>query len=193
MNWFNAIKLGFENERLKSKIRDLKSTIELCKAITDACYDIITQQTQLIESMKTKTTIFLKRTYHPNGTNGTLYINDNEIAHTIELPWRDNKFRISCIPEGTYRIRKRTSTRFGDHIYVEKVPNRSAILFHPANNAIKELMGCIAPVTKLTGPGTGTQSVLAMGKLRSIVYGHIDAGKEVYLEITGLNSKNEIG
>jgi hypothetical protein len=29
------------------------------------------------------------------------------------------------------------------------VKNRKLILFHPANNALKELNGCIAPVTKL--------------------------------------------
>jgi hypothetical protein len=41
---------------------------------------------------------------------------------------------------------------------------------HPANDARKELKGCIAPVTALTAPGKGTGSRKALEKLRSILY-----------------------
>ena len=43
--------------------------------------------------------------------------------------------------------------------------NRSLILFHPANHAQKELLGCIAPVTKIIKEGIGEQSRKAMQKL----------------------------
>jgi hypothetical protein len=36
---------------------------------------------------------------------------------------------------------------------------------HPANHALRELKGCIAPVSLLTGPGMGLQSRLALDKL----------------------------
>jgi hypothetical protein len=71
------------------------------------------------------------------------------------LPWKNNETRVSCIPEGKYFIKKRYSQKFQWHLEIENVQNRSLILFHPANNALQELNGCIAPVTKLSGPGLG--------------------------------------
>ncbi len=59
------------------------------------------------------------------------------------------------------------------------VENRSLILMHPANNALQELNGCIAPVTKLSGPGLGLQSRKAFAKLKSLVYGALDSAEKV--------------
>ncbi len=61
------------------------------------------------------------------------------------------------------------------------VPNRKFILFHPANNAQKELQGCIAPVTKLSGPGLGLMSRIAFTKLKDIVYKALDNKESVEL------------
>src|SRR5690606_274250 len=114
----------------------------------------------------------LCRTYHPDGTNGNLYDNQGELlCHTIELPWLDNQVRISCIPEGTYRLTKRYSEKFRHHILLNDVPGRSYILIHPANDARRELAGCIAPVTRLTGPGRGEASRIQFNKIKAMVYG----------------------
>src|SRR5690606_25331606 len=51
------------------------------------------------------------------------------------------------------------------HYIIENVPNRSLILFHSANHAQKELLGCIAPVTKIIKEGIGEQSRKAMQRL----------------------------
>lgn len=110
------------------------------------------------------------RTYHPLGTNGILYVDGVCQCYTIELPWRDNLPRRSCIPEGRYRLQKRYSPRYRDHLLVTGVPGRSLILVHPANNALKELAGCIAPVSSLSGPGKGLQSRIAFEWLLSLVY-----------------------
>jgi hypothetical protein len=64
---------------------------------------------------------------------------------------------------------------------VKDVPNRKFILFHPANNAQKELQGCIAPVTKLSGPGLGLMSRIAFEKLKRIVYQALDNKESVEL------------
>src|SRR5690606_17712920 len=90
----------------------------------------------------------LQRTYHREGTNGTLSMAGQPICHTIELPWRNNRRNKSCIPEGRYHLRLLSSARFGMRICVEGVPDRSGILIHAANKAAAELRGCIAPVTK---------------------------------------------
>lgn len=107
----------------------------------------------------------LYRTYHPQGTNGSLYCNDVFLCHTIELPWLDNKPQQSCIPEGRYVLQPRWSVRHRYHLQVLQVPGRSLILLHPANDAAKELQGCIAPVTVLTAPGRGLYSRRAFDRL----------------------------
>jgi hypothetical protein len=96
----------------------------------------------------------------------------------------NNEKRVSCIPEGKYFIRKRYSQKFKWHLEVLDVENRSLILFHPANNALKELNGCIAPVTKLSGSGLGILSRKAFEKLKTIVYEVLDLKESVELLIT---------
>ncbi len=111
----------------------------------------------------------IERSYHPSGTNGSLFINGRLICYTIELPWLDNLSRVSCIPEGTYHLVKRYSPKFHWHLHLTDVPGRELILIHPANHALRELKGCIAPVSSLTGPGMGLQSRLALEKLMGCV------------------------
>lgn len=111
--------------------------------------------------------LLLKRTYLRNATHGSLYAGTEHIAFAVELPWRENKRRQSCIPEGDYVLRKRFSQKFGWHCVVVEVPQRSGILIHPANDAQRELLGCIAPVTSFAGEGIGTESRKAMKRLMS--------------------------
>ncbi|MFT6638819.1 MAG: hypothetical protein ACJAYP_001405 [Flavobacterium sp.] len=125
--------------------------------------------------------LVLTRTYFPDGTNGKLECDGKFICYTIELPWKNNEKRVSCILEGKYFIRKRYSPKFKWHLEVVDVENRSLILFHPANNALKELNGCIAPVTKLSGPGLGLLSRKAFEKLKKLVYEAIDRKESVVL------------
>ena len=123
----------------------------------------------------------LQRTYFPDGTNGKLECEGKFICYTIELPWMENQKRVSCIPEGKYFIKKRYSNKFKWHLEVVDVKKRSLILFHPANNALLELNGCIAPVTKLSGPGLGLMSRKALSKLKELVYKTLDSNESVVL------------
>lgn len=63
---------------------------------------------------------------------------------TVELPWKDNERRISCIPPGIYTAIKHHSPKFGPCLWIQDVPGRSEILIHPAN-FWHDLLGCIAP------------------------------------------------
>ena len=123
--------------------------------------------------------LILTRKYFPDGTNGKLECEGKFLCYTIELPWKENEKRVSCIPEGEYFLRKRYSRKFNWHLELVVVKNRSLILMHPANNALQELNGCIAPVTKLSGPGLGLQSRKAFAKLKSLVYGALDSAERV--------------
>ena len=125
----------------------------------------------------------LSRTYFPDGTNGKLECEGKMICYTIELPWKNNETKVSCIPDGKYFIKKRYSRKFQWHLEVIDVKNRKFILIHPANNALKELNGCIAPVTKISGPGLGLQSRLAFAKLKDLVYRALDSTETVLLII----------
>src|SRR5215213_7822009 len=111
----------------------------------------------------------LIRVYDPAGTNGDIRHEGQKVCHSIELPWLDNMRRVSCIPEGRYELRTRFTEKRQHHLIVMDVPGRDRILIHPANDAVKDLLGCIAPVTELTGPGKGTLSRIANEKLKVLV------------------------
>lgn len=93
------------------------------------------------------TLTLIRDTKTATATLGKLYLDGVRICETLELPWKDNKTGISCIPTGTYKVVKRHSPKYKDHLHVLDVPGRSWILFHPANRT-SELRGCIAPGVK---------------------------------------------
>lgn len=126
----------------------------------------------------------LHRTYFPEGTQGMLLLNGQFICYTIELPWIQNKRKISCVPEGLYTLQKRYSSKFKYHLHLKNVADRSLILIHPGNDAKKELEGCIAPVSYHTGIGKGNSSRKAFHKLTSLVLPAFTENTKVQLRIT---------
>lgn len=127
--------------------------------------------------------LLLIRRYGSEGTNGALFYNEKQVCSTIELPWKQNALRISCIPEGRYELRKRYSQRYGLHLHVLHVPGRSLILLHAANDAKRELKGCIAPVSRLNGEGKGSGSRVALQKVERLVFAQLDKGQPVFFII----------
>jgi hypothetical protein len=125
----------------------------------------------------------LIRTYYPNGTNGEILFNGTRVCSSIELAWRSNQNKISCIPEGKYELRKRYTSKRGWHLILVNVPGRQLILIHAANDANKELLGCIAPVSILTAEGKGSESRNALKKINAIVFPVLDQKKQVYLTL----------
>ncbi len=93
--------------------------------------------------------------FNEQGTFGRLLFGDNTL-HTIELPWRENQRRVSCIPTGVYQCALVNSPRFGRVYEVRNVPGRDHILIHASNLAgdvnkgwVTQLHGCIAPCERL--------------------------------------------
>lgn len=125
----------------------------------------------------------LLRVYFPGGTNGAICLKGVKVCNTIELPWKGNSQSVSCIPEGVYPLTVRNSPKFNWHLYLHDTPGREWILIHPANNAIEELRGCIAPVTLLIGPGRGIGSRNAMERIRMVTAKAFAAGEPVLLNI----------
>ena len=108
--------------------------------------------------------MILKRFYMgPDYTQGLLLVG-GKTFYTLELPWRDNKPFVSCIPEGKYPTYVFAHDRWGDVIGLKNVPGRSEILIHPGNY-IENTEGCILP-----GLNAGRAMVLNSRKaLREIV------------------------
>jgi hypothetical protein len=93
----------------------------------------------------------VKRWYRPLATYGNGYVvNDVDMIvftfKTLELPWKDNRRSVSCIPEGVYDVVKEGPTLKRPYIYfrVPNVPGRSGILFHPGNFS-SQIRGCLLP------------------------------------------------
>ena len=122
------------------------------------------------------------RTYYPGGTNGDMLLNGVK-CHSIELPWLGNHPQTSCIPEGRYELKKRFSLSKGWHLQVLNVPDRDLILIHAANDAIKELKGCIAPVSELTGEGKGSNSRAALKLITDLCFAAMNRSEPVFLTI----------
>lgn len=117
------------------------------------------------------TLVELKRIAHEaTGVHGALIVNGKPVCVTTERPWLDNKPRESCIPAGLYSCVKFSGEKYKDVWELQNVPNRSAILIHQGNVAMKDSLGCI-----LVGKGfanfgglTGvTDSVVTLNFLRA--------------------------
>lgn len=109
-------------------------------------------------------------------------------AMSLERGDNDNQKRISCIPEGKYKVVLEWSPRFKKNLWeIKGVPNRSECKFHAANYWY-QLNGCIALGQKLKdinkdGYQDVTNSRYTMNQFHSALKGV----KEVELEITKCN------
>ena len=115
----------------------------------------------------------------------------NEIfsAASLELPWRNNESRVSCIPTGKYKAVRRRSEKYPESYHIQEldsyqVNGRSWILIHKGNYHT-DILGCI-----LLGEGhidingDGYKDVYSSGKvIKKLVE---TAGEEGFtLEING--------
>lgn len=96
-----------------------------------------------------KRIILLRHHQTDKATYGTLMVHDgvnvNFQSVCLELPWKDNQARISCIPAGSYEIVLEYSPAFNTDLWeIKGVPGRSECKIHAANYAY-QLNGCIAP------------------------------------------------
>jgi hypothetical protein len=110
--------------------------------------------------------VFLIRTsVSDQGTSGMLVMGGFN-CYTLELPWRDNKRSISCVPQGQYTVIQRASPKYGKIYWVTEVPSRSYILIHSGNYAgdvnkgyKTHVKGCILLGQKM-GTLSGQKAVL---------------------------------
>jgi len=101
------------------------------------------------------------------GTFSSLLLDGFHFCYFGELPWRNNRRSLSCIPAGTYRCSLIDSPRFGLVYEVKDVFGRTLILIHAGNYAGDKLLelktdseGCLLPGSSV-GEMNGQQAVTA--------------------------------
>ena len=125
--------------------------------------------------------IELQRSYRDGWTDGMIFIKGILLCRSIELRWANNERNISCVQEGVYPVAIIQHPKFGECLQVNGVKGRSGILVHVANDAQKELRGCIAPVFSLSGNGKGLHSRLALNYIIENL--KISGEKDHFIEI----------
>ena len=102
------------------------------------------------------------------------------VGFSLERAWKDNQKRISCIPEGTYKVVLEYSNRFKKKLWeIKGVPNRSECKFHSANYWY-QLNGCIALGRKRLdinsdGYADVTSSRVVMNEFHALLDGETEA------------------
>lgn len=86
-----------------------------------------------------------KSTLH--STTGKLLLVDNKTnlilqLQTLERPWIFNERKVSCIPTGTYLVKRHVSPKFGQCFKIQDVKGRSDILIH-SGNVVNDTLGCV--------------------------------------------------
>ena len=86
-----------------------------------------------------------KSTLH--STTGKLLLVDNKNdlilqLQTLERPWIFNERKVSCIPTGTYLVKRHVSPKFGQCFRIQDVKGRSDILIH-SGNVVADTLGCV--------------------------------------------------
>ena len=125
-----------------------------------------------------------KSTLH--STTGRLLLVDNKNnliiqLQTLERPWVFNERKVSCIPTGTYLVKRHNSPKFGQCFKIQDVKGRSDILIH-SGNVVTDTLGCI-----LVGLSSGfvddnnTAMVTNSRKAMAVLLAVVD--KEIVLHI----------
>jgi hypothetical protein len=86
----------------------------------------------------------LARSYLRDKTVG-IFSHELFSLHSLERPWINNKVNISCIPEGSYIVKRDTHGKW-QWFAIQDVPGRTNIEIHQGNKAVNSagcpLLGC---------------------------------------------------
>lgn len=116
-------------------------------------------------------------------TQGQLFVSDRGRVvdlriDTLELEWRNNEARKSCIPAGTYRMEWTFSPKFKRKTWeLSGVPGRGDIRIHAGNYAgtvVSDSLGCILPCMDYAdlnkdGVIDGVSSGIALKQLEAVL------------------------
>lgn len=134
-----------------------------------------------------------KGTPDDDGTFGKFIVDLEGVRFTRvsgELPWRDNKDEISCVPVGTYHVKLDYSPKRGTKLYeLQNVPGRTDCQFHSASycgDVLKgkrsDLLGCIS-LGERTAVTDGGQKILTGSRKAIKAFYDLMKGEDFILTI----------
>lgn len=130
--------------------------------------------------------IVIKRDMKGNTyTAGKMYVDGRHFADTLEpraIDWikEQKTMNKTAIPEGTYKLEMRYSTKFKTQMpFVLNVPHFDGIMLH-VGNSVRDSRGCILVGTR-TYPSVLTQSRDAVNRLILLMEEH--KGESVTLTV----------
>ena len=139
--------------------------------------------------------IKVKRTYYERETLGNAELQDETgkiifLFKVLELPNLNNHIQTSCIPEGTYNVRKVGGS--GNipypHLAVDNVPGRAGICIHIGNYATGKQVdsaGCLLTGSAFTDINKdGQLDIIESGKTFHALLTYINSTDKLTLEIT---------
>lgn len=114
-----------------------------------------------------------------------MYVDGRHFADTLEpraIDWSKEEKTLgkTAIPEGTYKVEMRYSTKFKTQMpFVQNVPHFDGIMLH-VGNSVRDSRGCILIGTR-TFPSVLTQSRKAVNRLILLMEEH--KGESVTLTV----------
>ena len=121
--------------------------------------------------------IVIKREIKGNTyTAGKMYVDDWYFADTLEpknIDWSKEEKTLgkTAIPEGTYKLKMRFSTKFKCQMpFLQNVPHFEGIMLH-VGNSVRDSRGCILVGTR-TFPSVLTHSRDAVNRLILLIEEH---------------------
>ena len=118
-------------------------------------------------------------------TAGKMYVDGRHFADTLEpraIDWSKEEKTLgkTAIPEGTYKVEMRYSTKFKTQMpFVQNVPHFDGIMLH-VGNSVRDSRGCILIGTR-TYPSVLTHSREAVNRLILLMEEH--KGESVTLTV----------
>jgi hypothetical protein len=113
----------------------------------------------------------LRASYNSGSITGEMSVNGRFIAHTLELPWRNNQSYVSSIPAREYPGFLRYDKTDGWRIQLVDVPNRTGVQIHVGNYPT-QIEGCVLVGKRVINARNEiTDSALAYAELKSAFYG----------------------
>jgi len=99
-------------------------------------------------------------------------------VYSLELPWKNNERRVSCIPDGLYKCTRENHKKFGWCYRLHNVPNRDGVLIH-SGTTFEHTLGCILPALNqkdINGDGLpdNVSSKAALAKLTALNFTEIN-------------------
>ena len=127
----------------------------------------------LFSGLANATNLMIKRvSLNASSTTGELYVDGKFVAHTLELPWKNNRSYVSSIPDGTYSALLRYDKNDKWRIQLEGVTGgRTGIQIHVGNYP-SQIEGCVLVGNSVSNSKSSvSESSSAYAALKNAFYG----------------------